>query len=137
MSGLPWTHSAGGIGTFSPRSRSSIGLPSIIAASVFQYVSCFSFMPTVKAGGFGPFPSFCACRYRDNGLITGHDIATARTVASTEGEPAGNGIDAYLESLGRIAASIARCPPLDWPAMPTWFGLILSSRARAFSHRIA
>ena len=31
----------------------------------------------------------------------------------TEGEPAGNGAEAYLESFGRIAASMARCPPLD------------------------
>ena len=69
--------------------------------------------------------------------MTGHDIATARTVASTAGEPAGKRTEAYRESLGRIAASIARCPPLDWPAMPIWSGRTLRSRARAFNQRIA
>src|ERR1700732_929153 len=36
-------------------------------------------------------------------MMTGHDIATARTVASTAGEPAGSGTDEYLESFGRRA----------------------------------
>ena len=66
----------------------SIGLPSAWLSSFFQNDPWRSRMSPTQAWP-AAFPR-CALRQRDSGLITGHDIATQRTVASTAGEPAGS-----------------------------------------------
>src|SRR5258706_2051548 len=88
-------------------------------------------LPT-HAGGFALSRSRRAFRYREIGLITGHCMTTACTVAST---PAGPGNAQYRGSAGRIADNIAKCPPLLVPDRPIAPAVPLYFSALAFMVR--